>query len=998
MNFSIYTAGSAEFLEMMLNASAMLTGSGRTADLVRIGALLGVLLVAFQAVFNAQAISFQKIGVMLVLYMVFYGPTATVTIQDTVNGQVRVVNNISLGPAFVGSVISTVSYDITKASEQAFSTPGMTEYGLFSSLINLSKVRQALSNPLSLQQFQTYKSGQGHNLPKTLDEYLTFCTLNPVSLRTEQNIDQLYRAASRTDLMSNTATSQYVYVYDGASGGTLKNCAAARTYLNSALADVYGSLLTDILEKGFAQEKASGQMPNANAVQTSTQHALQSLALSSKLAQEYVLSSLILPIFSDARVKALEHWHEDRAAMALRESLNQQEIQWAGRGDSFKTYMRPMIAFFEGLLYAITPFMAFALVLGGPGISVLGKYLILPLAVGLWMPLLSIVNAFTLWYAGAQMEAVFASYDSTSTGFALLQVLDIDQAISKALGVGGLLAASVPPLALFIVSGSSMVMNSVMRPTIAAEKFQSEDILPRSSSPAPVLSMPNRYQGDHLTQGVALSGSREAGPQISAQQAADAAVESSRAAAETKTNQLQQNLQAGVTQLSSTATGRQVLTSLGEQMQSGLNLSANSAYMDAARKLKAAGVSEDVIAQGTFAVAAGLGNDANFTLKEDSQGNKNTGSDEKNTDSNTKNKQNEKGRKALPSLLGMVMKYGLGVDAGARLSQAEHFSQSGSAQQQQAVEAAAQMQEAIQASMNESTVFSAADAFTRSNAAMSQSSHGETLSKSVTSARSSQEAYRQAQSHRQGWGAGQNLDLGTAAALSIQNSGKTREEAARGMLDIAGQTQEDRDRIRSLMDTTTIQNISSDLHERQVAASTLHMIQSERLGELVTSPYSPFNFRVDTGNAQEQAGLDRPIAGANNLQQRFNGLYGASQEQYTSERDMADSGHQGTAEIGHLVVNQGYETGYHETLRRNQTHHDQLNIDLESLSRPLEKPEVVFDTTKPITDTDKGIVSPITSPIKQGIDNINQGIDDFHDLLVEERKAADAMRDKNQKN
>ena len=55
----------------------------------------------------------------------------------------------------------------------------------------------------------------------------------------------------------------------------------------------------------------------------------------------------------------------------------------------------------------------------------------------------------------------------------------------------------------------------------------------------------------HVTQGVALSGMRETGPQISAQQAAEAAVESSRVAAETQTAQLQQNLQAGFTQMSS---------------------------------------------------------------------------------------------------------------------------------------------------------------------------------------------------------------------------------------------------------------------------------------------------------------------------------------------------------------------------------------------------------------------------------------------------------------
>ncbi|WP_317983243.1 conjugal transfer protein TraG N-terminal domain-containing protein [Pseudomonas aeruginosa] len=77
MEFTIYTTGSAEFLEIMLNACAMITGSGDAEGLARIGALLGLFLLAFQAVFNNQAITFGKAGLMLALYMMFYGPTAT---------------------------------------------------------------------------------------------------------------------------------------------------------------------------------------------------------------------------------------------------------------------------------------------------------------------------------------------------------------------------------------------------------------------------------------------------------------------------------------------------------------------------------------------------------------------------------------------------------------------------------------------------------------------------------------------------------------------------------------------------------------------------------------------------------------------------------------------------------------------------------------------------------------------------------------------------------
>ncbi|MFD1690642.1 hypothetical protein ACFSHR_01180 [Azotobacter chroococcum] len=305
------------------------------------------------------------------------------------------------------------------------------------------------------------------------------------------------------------------------------------------------------------------------------------------------------------------------------------------------------------------------------------------------------------------------------------------------------------------MSGSSMVLNSVMGQATSAEKFRSEDVLPRASQPAPVLNTSPMYTGDHVTQGVARTGVRETGPQISEQQGADAVVESSRVAAETQTAQLQQNLQAGFTQMSSTAEGRQTLASLGEQMQSSLGLSTNAVYQQAARKLNSLGISQDMVAQGAYGMSVGA---------------------------------------SVP--------YGV---AGVRLEDSEQFRNMSSTQQQEAREAMSQLQQAVQASTNESTVFNAADAFTRSSQAMSQSSSGETVSKSLSSARSAQNAYREAQAWRESYGAGQNLNLGTAAALTIQNSGQSREDAARGMLDMAGRSLDDRDSIRSLMGTATVQ-------------------------------------------------------------------------------------------------------------------------------------------------------------------------------------------------
>lgn len=854
MDFTIYTTGSAEFLEIMLNACAMITGSGDAEDLARIGALIGLFLLAFQAVFNNQAITFGKAGLVLVLYMMFYGPTATTVIEDTVSSQVRVVDNVPLGPAFVGSVISTVAYGITKTTEQAFSTPSMTDYGLFSSLSTLSKVRDALRNPMALDGFQNYRKSDGWDLPRSVNEYLTFCSLNPVALRTDKTMTDLYRSPGWTQVLSNQTSSMFIYVYDG-TAGTMKSCAEARSFLNAHLQNVYTDVLEDILQKGFSEEVKTNRMTSGIQVQAATDQAIQSLALSSKSAQDYVLTSLIAPIFNDSRVDAMNHWQEQRAAMALRESLNQQEIQWAGKGDSFKHYMRPMIAFFEGMLYAMTPFLAFALLLGGPGLSILGKYLVLPLAVGLWMPLLSIVNAFTLWYAGSQMEAVFNGYDPTGSGFAMLQLMDIDKAIGKALGIGGLLAASVPPLALFIVSGSAMVANSIMSQMTAGEKFKSEDVTPRSQESAPVLSTNASFTSDQVSAGVAKTGTPQLAETISSEQAASAVVQSASAASQTATSQYQESLKAAGQQLSSSSTGRQALAQIGENLSAGSVLSSNASYNEAKESLRSLGLSESSLNQATSNAAMGISTPIGGMKRSD-----NTSTDTMTQESRAK-----------------------------------------------AEKALAQLTQSVQSTDSSVLTFATGDAFSSSELAQQSASNTNEIGKTRSSALQAQQTYSQASAQQDSIKAGQSLNLRDAGVKALTR-GLGRNETALALEKMAGQTESGKDLYKQAFGSQSIQDMSKDTSERRAMAAIRAINQDGRLGELLMSPYNPFDFNVNQGDASANAGITgdaaKATAGTDAIGNRFDAKWGSNAGAYASTNDMNVSGYQATKEDGATAIDQ----------------------------------------------------------------------------------------------
>ncbi|WP_137887531.1 conjugal transfer protein TraG N-terminal domain-containing protein [Pseudomonas sp. 2FE] len=874
---TIYTTGSAELLEIMLNACAMITGSGSAEDLARVGALLGILLLAFQAAFNNQAITFQKAGLVLVLYMMFYGPTSTVLIQDTVSSNVRVVDNVPLGPAFVGSTISTVAYSIAKTSEQAFSSPGMTEYGLFSSLSTMSKVRDALRNPMALDGFQNYQKASGYDLPKTINEYMTFCSLSPVALREDKTLAELYRAPGWESVVTNTSTGQFIYVYDGTAGGSLKSCSDAKTFLTAHIKNAYTSVLNDILQKGFSEEVKSGRMNNGTQVEAALNQSIQSVALSGKSAQDYVLTSLIAPIFNTSRVDALNHWQEQRAAMALQESINQQEIAWAGKGDSFKHYMRPMIAFFEGLLYAMTPFMAFALLLGGPGLSVLGKYLVLPLAVGLWMPLLSFVNAFTLWYAEAELTAAFDAYGgATSAGFAMLQLQDIDRAIGKALGVGGLLAASVPPLALFIVSGSAMVANGIMGQMTAGDKFKSEDVLPRTQQSAPVLASNAAFTSDQVGAGVSKTGSLQLAETISGEQAASAVVQSASTASQTASAQYQESLKAAGQQLSSTSTGRQAMAQIGENLSASSALTSNSSYNQSKETLRSLGFSDSSLNQATANASLGVSTPLGGLKRTDN-------------------------------------------------TSADSMTQEGRAKAEKAL---AQLTQSVQATDSNQLTYATGDAFSRSDLAQSSASNTDEIAKNRTNALQAQQTYNKASSEQDTIKAGQSLNLRDAGVNALTR-GMGREESGLALERMAGETASGKELYKQAFNSQSVQDMSQDMSERRAMAAIRTMNQDGRLGDLLMSQYNPFDFNVNQGDANANAKLEgdaaSATAGVSNLAGQFNSKWGSNSGSYASTNDMNQSGYDATKESGPAAIEQRNAANLNPVMEDSSAHNAQID-------------------------------------------------------------------------
>ena len=81
--FTIYSIGDSAFLEQILIAVSMITGTGDFEKMVSIGLLLGVLMIMIQSVFQgAKQIYSRRMLVGLLIYACFFCPNTAVSMED----------------------------------------------------------------------------------------------------------------------------------------------------------------------------------------------------------------------------------------------------------------------------------------------------------------------------------------------------------------------------------------------------------------------------------------------------------------------------------------------------------------------------------------------------------------------------------------------------------------------------------------------------------------------------------------------------------------------------------------------------------------------------------------------------------------------------------------------------------------------------------------------------------------------------------------------------
>jgi len=482
--YEIYSIGDAVFLHAVLNGIAAFAQSDEYDALARIGVMLGVILVMVRAALSGgtQFPVGPLLGCVLV-YSAFFGPTRQVAIIDVYSDEVRTVDNVPAGVALAGSQIGAFGYQITNLMEQAFATPRMTEQGYGAALETLKRVRLATISVYNLK--MAVEPTPDADWPRSWQQYIADCPL--------KGVQNEMRHKKESEIYNTPLMTEGLHFQSNIWGTRLD---LAKPYTEPTCSEAHAQLvdytMTSFLPyfKGVLAKKL--RYADVVELETRLQDALSALGLDTS-ADDYLLTSALSAVyFAGVRQRYAEDF-QPAYAVAVDDAVAQRNAQWFADESLFQNYMRPMMAFLEGFVFAATPFLVLLFGLGSFGIHVIGAFLLTLVWINTWMPVLAVINLFQHLIASGRLAALRETGASVDTMAGLFQA---DAIVQNYLGVAGTMAASVPALtAAFLFIGKLGVGANLMaqRLSSGSDSFKEEKAAPDSYHAGAMVSMPSPY-------------------------------------------------------------------------------------------------------------------------------------------------------------------------------------------------------------------------------------------------------------------------------------------------------------------------------------------------------------------------------------------------------------------------------------------------------------------------------------------------------------------------
>lgn len=502
MSLTIHAIGDSAFLATILNSIAMLFATQDLRTAAGIGAVVGILMQVFRGLMNSgsPSIRYVEFIVSILLWMMLFQPTTSLSIEDAYTGEVRVVANVPLGPAVSGAIISELGYGLTTLFETAFTVPTLTRQGYAGTLETLTQVRRNLLSRLSLG--KALDPTPTRDIATSVSQYVRDCTLTGVDLGVI-GLSSLLNTGGLPDAFRYDSDVYATEIRDG-SLPLLVTCSEAWPRLRNLITDQALPLLIQHLSH-FMKE------PGATDPIGTIQSALDALTQGQQDASSFILAAAMVPLFEQGVLGRHQDSLKASQVAIVESAIAQRNTQWATEQSMFVRIVRPMLTWIEGFSYAVTPIMAFTLLLGAQGIRMCGQYALMLIWIQFWMPILAIGNLYITLAAQGGFSALAKARFALDSVSGLYQM---DLELQNWLAVGGMLASATPAIALMLVYGGSVTATHFLG------RMQGGDFIDEKIASPPLLQSPaligieSRHRHAPLS-GLSLSGADHVLPTFS---------------------------------------------------------------------------------------------------------------------------------------------------------------------------------------------------------------------------------------------------------------------------------------------------------------------------------------------------------------------------------------------------------------------------------------------------------------------------------------------------
>lgn len=503
MIFNIYSVGDGKLLSDILNAVAMICNSTSFPSLIFAGFMIGIIIIAFQCLISGGRVinlHFALIG--MILYMGLFGTKCSVIVSDAYDDIVyEKIDNVPLAVGVTGMGISNIGHGIASMFEHGFGDVQRTDNFAYAEPLRiLNQFRTFSENDEVFAKIDLSLAGNDAAAVKTKHIDSRQSVLNYLSECVMANVATGATTASnlfRGNIEAFSSEDEMKMTYLAIPGGGTMTCKDAFPLFKS----IFDPISND---PNMIQWVNRIFGVNETADYTKISAAIQDLSYMNQTAQDWMAMSLLRVQYDHAADQFYRQQLDQTAAINLNQAITQKSYQQASEASLFLVSMRIMMALIEGLVYAITPLIAFLICTGSFGMGLVGKYLSMLVWIQLWLPVMSITDLYIR--SGARDAVRVAFINNQNYSFFANDL--VGTAIQTWIGFGGIAAAATPLIALFLVGGSSVAFTSLTNRMMGSDHFNERALAPDATSTPPILNQAARNEANR-TRGVSGTGSAE---------------------------------------------------------------------------------------------------------------------------------------------------------------------------------------------------------------------------------------------------------------------------------------------------------------------------------------------------------------------------------------------------------------------------------------------------------------------------------------------------------